>query len=289
MLQFKVWYVILICVSIIFTISCEGYSNKKNDSSNIKQKTTLQDSLENKIATRFDAPNDYTRSTLKFNSFGHYLRNLPLKSINEKVRYFNGNTKQAQNVYCGVVDLEIGNKNLHQCADAIIRLKAEYHWHQKEYDQIHFNFTNGFRVDYTEWMKGRRMIIEGNNTYWNNHMNPSNNYQDLWDYLELVFTYAGTASLEKELNVIDIKQATIGDVLIQGGHPGHAVIIVDHAIHEITGESIYLLAQSYMPAQEMQILINPNNKKLSPWYEFDKEVIKTPEWTFYESDFKRFP
>ena len=44
----------------------------------------------------------------------------------------------------------------------------------------------------------------------------------------------------------------IGDVLIQGGSPGHAVIVVDMAENPATGEKLYLLAQSYMPAQDIQ-------------------------------------
>jgi hypothetical protein len=50
--------------------------------------------------------------------------------------------------------MEIGNKDLHQCADAVMRLRAEYLWNEERYDKIHFNFTNGFRVDYTKWIEG---------------------------------------------------------------------------------------------------------------------------------------
>jgi hypothetical protein len=55
------------------------------------------------------------------------------------------------------------------------------------------------------------------------------------------------------------------------------------------GKKIFLLAQSYMPAQELQILKNPNNAKMSPWYseEFGETLI-TPEWTFKKAHLKRF-
>ena len=57
-------------------------------------------------------------------------------------------------------------------------------------------------------------------------------------------------------NVEDIE---IGDVFIQTGNPyGHAIIIVDVAINK-NKEKIFMLAQSYMPAQEIHILKNPNN------------------------------
>ncbi len=80
----------------------------------------------------------------------------------------------------------------------------------------------------------------------------------------------------------------IGHVFIQKGNPyGHAVIVVDMAQNS-KGKKIYLLAQSYMPAQETQILANPNDSDLSPWYNLDYETIITPEWIFYPTDLKHF-
>ena len=45
-----------------------------------------------------------------------------------------------------------------------------------------------------------------------------------------------------------------------------------------------------MPAQETQILQNPNNIELSPWYSVSEigEKLYTPEWTFSSKDLKRF-
>jgi hypothetical protein len=88
---------------------------------------------------------------------------------------------------------------------------------------------------------------------------------------------------------IPLSELSVGDVFIQGGLPGHAVIIVDMAVNKNTGEKLFLLAQSYMPAQEIQILKNPNNSSISPWYtaSFTTEIF-TPEWTFRETDLKRF-
>ena len=152
-----------------------------------------------------------------------------------------------------------------------------------------FNFTNGFRVDYTEWMKGKRIVVKGNKSYWTEANSPSNTYKDFWDYMEVVFTYAGTLSLSKELKSVEIDDLKIGDVFIQGGSPGHAVIVIDIASKPSTKEKLFLLAQSYMPAQEIQILVNPGNAKISPWYPTSfGELLKTPEWTFKRGDLKRF-
>ena len=42
-----------------------------------------------------------------------------------------------------------------------------------------------------------------------------------------------------------------------------------------------MLAQGYMPAQDIHVVKNPANEILSPWYEAGEEVvIVTPEWEF---------
>jgi len=87
--------------------------------------------------------------------------------------------------------------------------------------------------------------------------------------------------------MLDIK---IGDVFIVGGSPGHAVIVVDLAHNRQTGEKVFILAQSYMPAQEIQILVNSDNGDISPWYEVNKigNIFHTPEWTFRKDQLMRF-
>ena len=206
------------------------------------------------------------------------------------VNYYNGQTKPKNNTYVAVVDLPIGKRDLHQCADAIMRLRAQYLFEQKEYDKIHFNFTNGFKADYASWRKGNRISVNGNKVKWIPKTNPSDSYTDFWKYLEMVFSYAGTASLEKELNSVSINKMKIGDVFIKGGFPGHAVIVVDMAKNNITGEQVFLLAQSYMPAQEIQILNNTNSSHPNPWYSISEieNELQTPEWDFKTINLKRF-
>ena len=80
-------------------------------------------------------------------------------------------------------------------------------------------------------------------------------------------------------------------MFIKGGSPGHAVIVVDVAIYPQTGKKVFLLAQSYMLAQQTHILVNPANRGLSPWYELsdnDEGKLYTPEWVFEKKDLKRF-
>lgn len=272
--------------------NCNELKRPGADISQIKNIDSIynltQIKLGNTVRSRIKTPDKFNRTQEETNSFQEYLRNLKLKPHGSFATYFNGSKKPNNDVYEAVVNLEIGTKDLHQCADAVMRLRAEYLWKQEKYSKIHFNFTNGFKVEYTEWMKGKRMNVNGNRTWWSQKTTASNTYDDFWNYMELIFMYAGTASLDAELNSKNIDNAEIGDILIQGGHPGHAVIIIDKATNDTTGQSVYLLAQSYMPAQEIQVLKNPMNSNISPWYAFHNDEIVTPEWKFNHTDLKVF-
>ena len=237
------------------------------------------------VQTRFNPPVGFFRKLTPGGSFAEYLRCLPLKPVGSKVKYFNGELKQ-KDVYSAVVDMEISNKDLQQCADAIIRLRGEYFYSIQAYDSISFKLTNGFETPYSKWINGNRVVVNGNNTTWSKSHEPANTYRDFRNYLEFVFTYAGTLSLANTLKPKNIQNLAIGDVFIVGGSPGHAVLVVDVAENN-KGEKVFLLAQSYMPAQEIQILKNFNNEFLSPWYSADFEnELSTPEWTFTTKQLK---
>lgn len=193
-------------------------------------------------------------------------------------------------MYASVFDIDVGNKDLQQCADAVIRLRAEYLYSQKKFNDIHFNLTNGFRVDYTKWGEGYRLRVSGNNTSWYKSKKPDYSYKTFKDYLELVFSYAGTLSLNKEMNKISLDSIEVGDVFIKGGSPGHAIIVVDLAMDKATGKKVFMIAQSYMPAQSIHLLVNRNDTNLSPWYDLSQmDKLYSPEWTFEKSDLKHFP
>lgn len=209
-------------------------------------------------------PEGYERVLQNENSFGFYLRELYLKK-EHTVYLYNGQQKSNQNAQYAVLNMSVGNKDLQQCADAVMRLRAEYLKLQNK----PICFADNNRKKYC-WEQYKQKGWQG--------------------YLETVFGMCGTLSLEKELLPGDWKELSAGDVLIKGGSPGHAVIVMDVARHKRTGELIYLLAQSYMPAQDIHVLKNTSNKSLNPWYSAKStNFIITPEWTFYASQLRRWP
>ena len=235
-------------------------------------------------------PAGFRRIKVSNGSFGEYLRNLQIKPEDHVVNLFDGRKKANQGAHYCILNVDVGTKDLQQCADAVIRLRAEYLYQMKAYEKIVFNFTNGEPVPFNKYAEGYRVKVNGNSVSWKKNGVRDYSYSNFRKYLNLIFAYAGSYSLEKELNVVaDINEIRIGDVLIQGGFPGHAVLVMDMAKNNLTGERIFLLAQSYMPAQEIHILVNPNHLGISPWYSIAySNRIQTPEWTFNKTDFKRW-
>ena len=240
------------------------------------------------VSERFLTPAGYSKVGSSQTSFAHFLSQVPCKPAGTPVRYFNGEQKPNQSGVAAVLNLDAGTTDLQQCADAVMRLRAEYLFAAGRANDIHFNFTNGFRAGFHRWSAGERIAVSGNNVSWKLGATPDNSYKSLRIYLDKVFTYAGTLSLQKELKPVAVSAIQAGDVFIQGGSPGHAMIVMEVA-QNTSGEKAFILAQSYMPAQDIHIVKNPQNPG-SPWFILDtnESEIRTPDWIFTTTDLRRF-
>lgn len=247
---------------LFFFITCKGNNYDVNHYSNHFTERSAAFETINAIPP----PPGYERILLDQNSFGKWLRAINLKKDNH-VYLHNGALKKNQLVHFAVLDITVGKKNLQQCADAIIRLRAEYLFDKKRYSEIIFSDNSGKPY---RWEGGSNKIA-------------------FTGYLENVFGWCGTASLQKQLtSVADLQQMQPGDVFIKGGFPGHAMLVVDVAQNK-KGQKIFMLAQSYMPAQDIHIVKNPSDTAISPWYEVsDSNEIITPEWTFTKQSLRKW-
>ena len=268
-------YGILMIVSVA---SCQ--TKESSEPSKINEKTTVKEPISwiistgKTIETRFNTPEGFTRINSEGSSFELHLRNLPLKPDGSEVKTFSGEIKPNYQTYLAVVDLPIGKKDLHQCADAIMRLRADYLFSQARFKEISFRQASGKTISYTTWLAGR-----------------TPNQTNLWTYLETVFNTANTTSLNQQLTTKPVESLEIGDVFItgppRGQSYGHAIIVVDKCIDK-AGKVKFMLAQSYMPAQEIQILDNPATPGC-PWYDLDfGQNLDTPEWDFTSNQLKSF-
>lgn len=245
---------------VLFILSFFSACNWNNDEHIFTQQASLE-----KVSD-IAPPQGYKRISLQQDSFGNWLRNVSLKKDNH-VYLYNRSLKKNQSAQFTVLDMPIGKKNLQQCADAVMRLRAEYLFSQKKYAAI--EFRDNLNRSYKWTGKDDRTGFKR--------------------YLENVFGWCGSASLEKQLKpVVNIQEMQPGDVFIKGGFPGHAMIVIDVAVND-KGNNVFMLAQSYMPAQDIHIVKNPMNEKFSPWYEVnDAKQIITPEWRFYKDQLRKW-
>lgn len=229
------------------------------------------------LATRFinKDPNYERRET---DGYGKWLLNLKMLPDGHNTLFFDGSKKYQDRIWVGVVDMDLvgyfdkkGNEypaDLQQCADACMRLRAEYLWQTKQYGKIHFKNTAGKVYAYNDW------VAKHGNDY---------GYTNFRKYLSVVFANCGTYSLSLEMKKISPDQVRPGDLLILGGSPGHAVTVMD-VLHEKNGKGLKLMfSQSYMPAQEIEILCNRYDND-SPWKLIEnplqERLIPTPQWNF---------
>lgn len=242
------------------------------------------------LASRIPAPPGYERIKVPSWSFAGWLRGLPLKPGTPPVYLYTGARKTFQAGHHAVVDMDVGHADLQQCADALMRLFAEYTYQIRDLEHIAFQITNGDTPDFMTWAAGSRPQVDGNTVTWQRTKTPDSSYAALKQYLQFIFTYAGSFSLQQQLRkVVDINDMQIGDIFIQGGFPGHAVMVCDMAYNEQTGDTVFLLVQSYMPAQDIHVLKNLSDPALNPWYRlYFGDTLYTPEWTFTKNDLKRW-
>jgi Domain of unknown function (4846) len=218
---------------------------------------------------RFAPPAGYVRTLAEPRSFAEWLRGLPMKPVGAPVLLHTGAQKWRQDVHAGVVDIDTGPRDLQQCADAVMRLRAEWLYSLGRKDDIAFNDTEGKRLRFSARSK--------------------QDYPGFRKYMNTVFAYAGTYSLDRELVPVNVKDIRAGDVFIKGGFPGHAVLVADVVVDLATGDKRFLLMQSYMPAQDIHVLKNPATTDGSPWFAIDfGETLVTPEWRFTRSQLKRW-
>ncbi len=222
--------------------------------------------MSNNTIGAIPVPTGYTRVPAVAGSFAVWLRAVPLKK-DKRVYFYNGSLKPNQSAQFAVLEISVGVRDLQQCADAVMRLRAEYLYAEKRYRDIAFMDYSG---NWYNWLGGA-------------------NRPGFDNYLQTVFGWCGSASLEKQLKpVSDFNNINAGDVLVKGGFPGHAMTVVDVAVNK-KGNKVFMLAQGYQPAQDIHIVINPMSDKLSPWYEVNATIeIITPEWKFYRKQLKKW-
>jgi hypothetical protein len=153
----------------------------------------------------------------EINSWQYFLGHLSV--VDQPIVDYTGKPINSQQKHVGIIPYDVGTADLQQCADAIMRLRAEYLFQQKRYDEIGFHFVSGDYYTWNDYCKGLRPIAKGRGIQFIKLASCEKTHATLRKYLDIVYTYASTISLSKELKPAN--DFEIGTVVIYAGSPGH--------------------------------------------------------------------
>jgi hypothetical protein len=232
---------------------------------------------EDVLSRRFEPPVGYTRVGLPKGSFGAWLRELPLAEAGTPVRSYDGALllpADHDNV-AAVTTLDIGKADLQQCADAVMRLHAEWLWHSGRASEASYA-SGGGAIAWQRYRDGWTPQPQGNKFVWTKtSRGRADDHASYRRYLDQVFSWSNTVALRQHSQEVDKSELRPGDFFILPGSPGHTVLVLDVA-RAPDGRTAALLGQSYMPAQSFQVL-RPSPRQ--SWFALDDDNgIKTPFW-----------
>lgn len=220
------------------------------------------------VSQAFPPPEGATR--VATDAFGASLLELPLREASEPVRTYDG---RSTGHHARVIDMPLVPGDLQQCADSILRVRAE--WLRDQGEEVSFYATSGDPLPWSRWQAGERPYAPGNKVLWKPGTKGG------WDeYLAAVFNWAGTVSLQSyETVAVDAPRA--GDILVEGGFPGHAVLLLDVATRG--EETFVLVGEGFMPAQSFHVELGPHQG----WWRMDGGLA-LPVWSFEASHLRRW-
>lgn len=203
--------------------------------------------------------------------FATYLRSLPLHERGHKIQLYTGGDARLQVLGYAVIDFPLLS-NAEQCADACMRLRAEYLYNIGRYSEIHFRDVNGRNMRYQGGVS--RSAFER--------------------YLRNVYGVASTFSLSRELETRPLRDIQPGDVFVYAGvdrghKMGHAIMVVDVA-ENMFGNKVFMLAEGNTPAREFHILRNWFNPFRSAWFSLDEnaETLMLSPFKYKKNELKHW-
>jgi len=229
------------------------------------------------LKTHFPVPAGYRRVPAQEQSYAHWLRHLPVRTDRIQVLSYRGRPLQRSSA--ALVLLDVGKRDLQQCADSAIRLHAEYLYSRGLAKRARYHFTSGQETRWDKWLAGERFVIDGRRVKRVAGRRRAKSHATYRKWLSQVFIYAGTRSLRLDSNAVGDDDIKGGDFLVHPGGPGHAVVILDVAQNE-AGDRIGLIGQGFMPAEDFHVLravagVDRVWFKLPP---VGGAAIKTPDW-----------
>ncbi|MBI4727371.1 hypothetical protein HY768_09175 [candidate division TA06 bacterium] len=185
-------------------------------------------------ASRIDEipiPAGYTAVEYPASGYSHWVTRCPLKSNLDILDHSGRKVPPGAYSVYAVLDLPpLFSGDLEQCADYAMRLWAEYHKDRNILDKLYL-------FDYN----GRRQYYKAS------HLSDRN-------FLHRAFANSSSYFLKQGCAAVDAAALVPGDMVVQNerGGVGHVSVVLNVCLNS-SGQKLYLLGFSYMPAQEFHV------------------------------------
>ena len=239
------------------------------------------------LSRQYPTPTGYQRVAVGPGSFAAWMRTLPVRLDRVDVLSYQGVPLDRPSA--GIIAMDVGSRDLMQCADSVIRLHAEFLWAKGRQGEAAYRFTSGDETRWPDWVAGERMHIEGNRVRRTRGAARARDHTSYRRWLDLVFTYAGTMSLARDATSPPVEAPVeAGEFYVEAGSPGHAVIVLD-VVTNADGVRLGLLGQGFMPAEDIHVLRSPLAVN-GVWFRLPSradEILPTPSWRPFTADARR--
>lgn len=230
------------------------------------------------LAEYLVAPAGFGRVDEPTDSFGQWLRHLPIAPVGTPVTSSNGKVVMAGDDarLAATIALQPRNGRLLAGPNMMIRLRAEYEWATQRGGQLAFHLTSGHLVAWKPWAEGVRPIIQGREVTFRKTGLKDDSRSNFCAYLETLFNCTSALSLLDDTRPVENATLSPGDVFLPRGRNAQPLMVLD-VITDSTGEVRVLLGRGGMPAQTFHVIRGADG---SPWFgvtqrtaiEFDGEM-----------------
>ena len=219
-------------------------------------------------------PAGFTRPAAT-NGWQQWVRSLAIKPEGSQVVDYAGRPIEPPSAPAYLLDVPLRGRFC-QCADVAIMLWADYNEQQGRDEQVSFNSVSGQPMKFADFLRGVRYLCTSDGSRLRAAHNGTavgpqySREQAFEDYLQQVFTFAGSASLHRDLSLVDPKQLMPGDIYVQPpssspGRMGHVTILLDLA-RNAQGDPMLLTAYGWVPAMSPYIPRPGSGQGQGEWF-----------------------
>lgn len=235
-------------------------------------------------------PLDFDRIALK-DDWSAWLRDMPLFTQGTPVRDYEGRAFVPPAAAAAVTAVEVLGAAC-QCADMAILLRSYFKYFKEDHAAIKYKSVSGQSMSWPSWLKGYRYKLSSDGRKLIIYQSGNKTEKTLvafMKYLRFVFTYAGSASLARELPKTESLKLKPGDMYIQAspsGGIGHVSIVFDVCDNQ-KGKRLYLIGYGYIPAMSLFIVKPGTGEGQGDW--FSEQGFKDHIRHFGKGEWRSWP